>query len=180
MASSNQPRQGETGAAPTASGADRPGGTRADAPLHKLKEGLSAYAKEKASAARDEASSLIEQQKAAAGASLVDLSDALHEASELLRNRSQTVIAGLAQSAADQVESVATAIRERDLGELIEDTQQIARRNPELFFAGAILLGFLFSRIIRSSAENGEVEATETVYRDSSYASPPYAMPGDA
>jgi hypothetical protein len=119
--------------------------------LHRLREELGSYAKEKAAAARDQASNLVDDQKSAAAEGLTDVSEALRQASAHLSNRSQAVIAGLAQTAADQVESVAMAVRQRDLGELIEDTRQFALRQPGLCFMGAMLVGFLFTRIVRSS-----------------------------
>jgi hypothetical protein len=126
-------------------------GTPPGAPLHRLKEDLTSYAKDKAEAARDQAGSLVEERKTAAADELTDLSEALRQASEHLRARSRSMIAGFAQTTADQVESLATSVRDRDIVELLDDAQRFARRQPEVFFAGAVLLGFLFTRALRST-----------------------------
>ena len=143
----------DTSAHAAADPTDRTAGTaaRVGDQLHRLKEGLGSYAKEKAGAVRDQASNLVDDQKSAAAEGLADVSGALRQASAHLANSSQAMIAELAETAAEQIEGLATTVRERDLGELIEDTRQLALRQPGLFFMGTMLVGFLFSRIVRSS-----------------------------
>jgi hypothetical protein len=123
--------------------------------LNQLKDELTAYAKEKAGTVREHANHLVDDQKTAAADNLHDLSDALRQAADHLARQHQTVITDLARSAADRVEAVAGAVRERDLGTLLDDTRRLAQRQPELFFAGAIALGFLFTRILRSPSPPG-------------------------
>src|SRR5258708_2594908 len=94
--------------------------------LNQLKEGIGSYAKEKAEIARERAGTIVDEQKGAAAEGLRDTSDALREASDHLRSRSQSLIAGFAQTAADKIEGVAVALRERDVGELIDDAQTLA------------------------------------------------------
>lgn len=116
-----------------------------------LKDDLVAYAKDKAEVARDQAGSLIEERKTAAAEELADLSEALRQASDHLRTRSRSMIAGVAQTTADQLEGLAASVRDRDVVELLDDAQRFARRQPEMFFAGAVLLGFLAVRTLRSA-----------------------------
>ena len=127
-------------------------GTDKDSPgaqLNQLKDDLTGFARDKAAEARDQADSLIGERKTAAAEELADLSDALRGASEHLRAHSRSMVAGLAQTTADRIESLAMAIRERDLPELLDEAQQFARRQPEIFFVGAVALGFLFTRAFR-------------------------------
>src|SRR5258706_2497753 len=131
------------------------GDTAPAAPGH-LKEDLTRYAKDKMDAARDRAGSLIEEHKTAAADELADVSGALRQASEHLRTRSRSIVAGFAQTTADQIETLAEAIRDRDLTELIADAQRLARRQPEVFFAGALVFGFLFARTLRSARPAAE------------------------
>jgi hypothetical protein len=56
--------------------------------------------------------------------------------------------------AAGQIESVADAVRQRDMGELAAEVQQFARRQPTLFFGGAVILGFAAVRFFKSSASS--------------------------
>jgi hypothetical protein len=136
-------------------------GTEGGDRLHRLTAGLGAYAKAKAGAVRDQASSLVDDQKSAAADGLDDVSEALRQASGHLSDHSRAVIAGLVQSAADRVESAAAAVRERELGQLIEGTRQLALRQPGLFFIGAVALGFLFARAVRSTGDHPDQPADQ-------------------
>ncbi|MBL8895873.1 MAG: hypothetical protein JNJ53_14820 [Rhizobiales bacterium] len=62
---------------------------------------------------------------------------------------------GLARSideAASHVEAFAETIRGRSLSELASSAAELAKRNPTVFLAGAIVAGFAVSRFVRSSA----------------------------
>lgn len=56
------------------------------------------------------------------------------------------------RQAAGQIETVANAVRERDVRELVGEVQQFARRQPTLFFGGAVVLGFAALRFFKSAA----------------------------
>lgn len=56
------------------------------------------------------------------------------------------------RQAAGQLEHVADAVRERDMRELVGEVQDFARRQPTLFFGGAVILGFAALRFFKSSA----------------------------
>jgi hypothetical protein len=44
-------------------------------------------------------------------------------------------------------------LRQRSVRELVDETNDFARREPALFFAGAIVAGIALSRFLRSSEE---------------------------
>lgn len=58
------------------------------------------------------------------------------------------------RQAAGQIETVANAVRTRDLRELVGEVQEFARRQPTLFFGGAVILGFAALRFFKSSASS--------------------------
>ena len=58
------------------------------------------------------------------------------------------------RQAAGQIETVANAVRTRDMRELVGEVQEFARRQPTLFFGGAVILGFAALRFFKSSASN--------------------------
>jgi hypothetical protein len=71
------------------------------------------------------------------------------------RQVSQQNEPGMAQYidlAADQVEAVATALREQELSQLLETADRVARRQPALFLAAAFAVGFAATRFLTSSA----------------------------
>jgi hypothetical protein len=55
------------------------------------------------------------------------------------------------RAASGQIQGVADAIRDRNGRELLEEVRSFARRQPELFFGGALLLGFAAWRFYRSA-----------------------------
>lgn len=77
------------------------------------------------------------------------VSDALRRASDDLRNGSpQERSFG---AAADALADFADTVRNKDLGEMVDDMGDFARRNPMAFLGGAALLGFAGVRMAKAS-----------------------------
>jgi len=53
--------------------------------------------------------------------------------------------------ASEQIKGVADAVRERDVRELFGEVQELARKQPTLFFSGAVILGFAALRFLKSA-----------------------------
>ena len=63
------------------------------------------------------------------------------------------------RQASEQMQGVADTVRQRDVRELVGEVQDFARRQPTLFFGGAVVLGFAALRFLKSTAPkagNGE------------------------
>jgi len=56
------------------------------------------------------------------------------------------------RQASAQLQGVADTVRQRDVRELVGEVQDFARRQPTLFFGGAVVLGFAALRFLKSSA----------------------------
>ena len=56
------------------------------------------------------------------------------------------------RQASEQIQGVADTVRERDVRELVGEVQEFARRQPTLFFGGAVVLGFAVLRFLKSTA----------------------------
>ena len=54
--------------------------------------------------------------------------------------------------AAEQIDTMAEAVRTKNVREAVGDVQDFARRQPALFFGGALLLGFAAVRLFKTSA----------------------------
>jgi hypothetical protein len=66
------------------------------------------------------------------------------------------------RQASEQIQGVADTVRERDVRELVGEVQDFARRQPTLFFGGAVVLGFAALRFLKSTAPkagHGQTEA---------------------
>lgn len=87
----------------------------------------------------------------------------LQQAGEHARKEEKATVAEYTDRAAEQVERLSDAIRDREADQLITETKQFAQRQPGLFVGGALAAGFLATRFLRSSAQpqasNGQQEA---------------------
>jgi len=110
------------------------------------------HASDAVSALKDAASAGIDGARetfAATGERIADnLRASAHQAGEM-RSKLADVVAG-------SVNDVANALRQRNMGELVADVQEMARRNPGLFMAGAAVAGFAAARFLRSSSRQGD------------------------
>jgi len=83
------------------------------------------------------------------GETLHAVAEALRDAGEGLRDQ-QPNIAGFADTAAQQVESSASYLREHDAGEAMRQVQDFARRQPALVIGGGLAAGLILGRLLRS------------------------------
>jgi hypothetical protein len=112
-------------------------------------------------AARQRASGFAEEQKQAGAEQAKGLADATHRAADQLKDASPE-LAHYVHEAASSIEGLARALRERSPGELIGQTEDLARRQPVAFFGAAVLAGFALARFARSSAPHGEPERSHS------------------
>jgi len=55
-------------------------------------------------------------------------------------------------AAADRLDTASTRLQDTDIGSLTRDVTSFARRNPQVFIAGAVLAGFALGRFLKASA----------------------------
>ena len=101
--------------------------------------------------AREKAESLAEEGKAVGAEKASVLADAIRNAARDLEGASPE-IAHHVRGAADSVQGIAAALRDRSAGQLFEDVTDFARRQPTAFFGVAALAGFALARFMKSSA----------------------------
>jgi hypothetical protein len=102
--------------------------------------------------ARERAESFAEEQKAAGAVHAEGIARAVHRAADELQDASPQ-LAGYVREAGEAVSSLARNMRDRSLGNLAGDVQELARRQPVAFFGAAIFAGFAISRFVKSSSE---------------------------
>ena len=101
--------------------------------------------------ARQQATSQLATRKDQAATNLTDVSQAVSQVGSQLRQNDHDTLAQYADMAAQQVNRVASYLRERNINEMFDEVQGLARRQPALFLAGAFALGMLGARFLRSS-----------------------------
>ncbi|GAB4453018.1 MAG: hypothetical protein OHK0029_04970 [Armatimonadaceae bacterium] len=152
--------------------------------------GTKDQAKELASQAKEQALNAVEQTKQKAGemvektrgqvreqistrkedaaGTLTNVADALRQSSNTLRDaegETSTKLGNFQEAAADQIERFSGYLRDKDLEDIVRDTNQFAHRQPTLFIGGAFLVGIFAARFFKSSerrsVENGAYSQDE-------------------
>ncbi len=104
--------------------------------------------------ARERVSTQVAFQKDRAAESLGTVAQALRKTGDQLRDQQQdSPVHGYITQAADRVEQLSGYLHNRDVGQLVGDVEQFARRQPTLFVGGAIALGVLAARFLKSSGQ---------------------------
>ena len=101
---------------------------------------------------RERASAQLTAQKDRATDGLGSVANAVRQSAQPLRQNHQDTIAEYVEKAADQLERFSSRLRERDMGELMDEARQFARRQPALFIAGAFAAGVIGARFLKSSS----------------------------
>jgi hypothetical protein len=101
---------------------------------------------------RGRAASQLNTQKNRATDGLGSVAHAVRETTERLRSNHHETVARYAEQAAEQIERFSQGLKNKDVGELMNDAQRLARRQPALFVGGAFTLGLLGARFLKSSS----------------------------
>ncbi len=105
--------------------------------------------------AKDHASSRVDEQKQNLASGMQAVAHAFQSMGEELRKKEQGPVADYAaeigQAIGGQVEQLASYLRDRDIKQLVAETENFARRSPALFLGGAFAIGFAASRFLKSS-----------------------------
>jgi len=102
---------------------------------------------------REAAEALIDEQKDRAADAVSGLAHALRQAADQLEREEKPVVARYADQAAAQVEQFCSTMRAREVDELLLEVESFARRQPSLFFVGALAAGFLLGRVLSRPSE---------------------------
>jgi len=103
--------------------------------------------------AKQQATSQLESQKERAVDTLVTVGQALRQTGQHLHEQEQTAVGGYIEQAAERVETLTNYLRTRDVPALLAETQDLARQRPGLFLSGAVVLGFVGARFLKSSGQ---------------------------
>jgi ElaB/YqjD/DUF883 family membrane-anchored ribosome-binding protein len=72
-----------------------------------------------------------------------------------LRSQNEEGIGRFADRAADRADQMATRLNNADPHSLIDDVEDFARREPAVFIGGAIAIGLVAARFLKSSRRDG-------------------------
>lgn len=131
--------------------AQTPSKTTSPSSAREAAEAAKHKASEVAGQAKDEAKDQLAQKKQQATGSLDDVADAMHAAGDRLEQDDRDAFASYAHNAANQVEHLVQSVRNRSVGEILDEAERFARREPGLFIGGAFLLGIVGARFLKAS-----------------------------
>lgn len=105
-----------------------------------------------ADATKKGASSQIEAGKTKAAEGIGSVASALRKTGENLRAENNDTLTGYIDSAAQKLDSASDYLKDRSLSEMASELKSFARREPALFLGGALVVGLLGGRFLKSSA----------------------------
>jgi hypothetical protein len=91
----------------------------------------------------------------------------MRQTSSQLHAQEEAVFAQYIDDAAGQVEKFSQYLRDKNINDMFGDVKMMARRQPELFVAGALAAGFLLGRFLKSS--NAQAQQRSYNYNDRNY-----------
>jgi hypothetical protein len=103
--------------------------------------------------AQDAASNMLEQRKSQAAGSLGTIADALRQTGQHLQDQDQGTFGQFAQRAAEEIDNFSNDLQNKSVGEMMDGVQNFARRDPQLFLGGAVVLGLLAARFLKASGQ---------------------------
>jgi hypothetical protein len=132
------------------------GGSSAREQIRGVKDQVVDQAKNTFQQARDRAGSSLGESKGQFADQFGTIAAALRRTTEHLRSEDQQRIAGLTETVARQVDQVADYLRNKDARAMRQDLENLARRQPALMIGGALVLGMIGARFLKSSERRGQ------------------------
>lgn len=121
-------------------------GSGAKSQIREKASGLARGVKEQARAQYDERKNVAVGELSTLASQLRSVVD------ELGSSHPNNMTGRVVSTLADRIESFGHSLEGKDLDDLVSDVEQFARRNPAAFLGGALAVGFLAARFIKSSA----------------------------
>ncbi len=126
--------------------------------------------------AKEQTTSRLEDGRERVAAGFYTTAHALRQTGQQLRDQDQGTIATLADRTAQQAERGSGYLRGRDVPGLLDDTEQFGRAHPVLFTGGALALGLLGVRFLKSSRRQQQQQETPP-QRQPQLPAPPAPLP---
>ncbi len=112
-------------------------------------------ASEVAREAKQRGKQRAEQGKDAASDRIQQFAGAVEDVAARLGEQDET-LAGFANALAQRATRLAESLRGQSIEDLARQAQDLARRNPGLFFAGSVVAGIVLARLLKVSAQHSQ------------------------
>jgi hypothetical protein len=102
--------------------------------------------------AQKQAMSQAATQKSSLAQGIAEVASAVEQVGQQLRQKDQDQVAHYAETAANQLHQLSSYFRQQEVSQIFGDAQEMIRRRPPLVLGGAVVLGFLGARFLKSSS----------------------------
>jgi hypothetical protein len=136
----------------------QPGGGSAREQIRDVKNQVVDQAKNTFQQAKERAGTSLGESKGQLADQVGGVAEALRRTTENLRSEDQGRIAGLTETLARQIDQVANYLRNKDAAAMRQDLENMARRQPAIAIGGALLLGLIGARFLKSSERRNQRE----------------------
>ena len=126
---------------------------RATATAEQVADRVKQQAKEAGDKIKERSRGFLNEQKGRVAVEIKTYSEAARRAADRLEGESDTNLSQYVSTAADRLDRLGSRIQERDLGDLVDDVEDIARRRPEIFFGGMFVAGLAVARFLKASKQ---------------------------
>ena len=117
-----------------------------------IKDKVKAQAQDAKARAEAEAKKGFEQGKGRVVSQVSSVAQAFRKTGEQLRDEDHGDLAGYTERIADEVEKVSGYLEGKGLRDVMGDVETFARQRPSLFVGGALVVGLVAARFLRSSS----------------------------
>lgn len=150
----------DNGRGQVASNQKRPSGDQSEGLIGQLRSS----AGDALQTAKTNAASKIDEQRTGITSGLSNVAGSVRQIGQELSNAADAdpltkFAADYSEAAADKLETVAGYFDSHDLSAIYSDVQGLARRHPAAFIGGAFALGFLASRLFKSTSPTPSMSA---------------------
>jgi vacuolar-type H+-ATPase subunit H len=121
--------------------------------VREAKDKIKEKTKEVATQARERGEEYFRENKERAADRIGSVSESIRQTADRFEQEKDPNIAHYTRLVADKLERAAGYIRERDLNQLKQDGEDLARQHPAVFFGGMFVAGLAAARFLKASAE---------------------------
>lgn len=112
-----------------------------------------AYAERIAGQVKQQGRSMFDDRRESIAHQMESVAHAFRTTADRLDGEGQEQVGRYVDMAAERIESLGGQLRNKSIGALFNDVQDMGRRAPGAFFAGSLVAGFLLARFLKSSSE---------------------------
>jgi hypothetical protein len=135
--------------------------------LREAGDKLKSKSKEAASQVKEQSGKYFDQGKTRTADCMGRFSETLRSTADRFESEQDPNIAHYTRMVAGKLDDAASYVRQRDLSGLRQDTEDLAREHPVLFFGGLFALGLATARFLKASGERLDEVHEEQILEDS-------------